>query len=101
MPNHPKSLVVMICTGTGTAMSARSLDGDTVLVIGAGIMGAGIAQVAALAGHPVRLYDSREGAAADARHKLTSTLDGLAGKGKLRRRRRDRHARPHSTRSAN
>lgn len=74
----------MICTGTGSAMSARSLDGATVLVIGAGIMGAGIAQVAALAGHPVRLYDSRDGAAADARRKLVSTFDGLVGKGKLR-----------------
>jgi glycine/D-amino acid oxidase-like deaminating enzyme len=35
----------------------------TVLVVGAGIMGAGIAQVAAQAGHPVRLFDAREGAA--------------------------------------
>ena len=35
-----------------------------VLVIGAGIMGAGIAQVAAQAGHPVLLFDAREGAAA-------------------------------------
>ena len=37
-----------------------------VAVIGCGAMGAGIAQVAAAAGHPVRLYDSRPGAAAQA-----------------------------------
>jgi 3-hydroxybutyryl-CoA dehydrogenase len=36
------------------------------LVVGAGIMGAGIAQVAAQAGHEVFLYDVREGAAAAA-----------------------------------
>ena len=42
----------------------------TIVVIGAGIMGAGIAQVAAQAGHTVLLFDVREGAAADARAKL-------------------------------
>jgi 3-hydroxybutyryl-CoA dehydrogenase len=54
-----------------------------VFVVGAGIMGAGIAQVAAQAGHAVRLFDTREGAAATACAKLAATLDGLAGKGKL------------------
>jgi len=54
-----------------------------VLVAGAGIMGAGIAQVAAQAGHPVLLFDVREGAAADAKRKLGATLDGLVAKGKL------------------
>jgi 3-hydroxybutyryl-CoA dehydrogenase len=54
-----------------------------VFVVGAGIMGAGIAQIAAQAGHPVRLYDAREGAAAGAVGKLAATLDGLAAKGKL------------------
>ncbi|MBT9597595.1 MAG: 3-hydroxyacyl-CoA dehydrogenase [Vitreoscilla sp.] len=57
--------------------------GAPVLVIGAGIMGAGIAQVAAQAGHPVMLFDTREGAAAEARAKLGTTLQGLAAKGKL------------------
>jgi 3-hydroxybutyryl-CoA dehydrogenase len=56
---------------------------DTVAVIGAGTMGAGIAQVAAQAGHRVRLYDARDGAARDARDKLKSTLEGLVAKGKL------------------
>ncbi len=54
-----------------------------VFVVGAGIMGAGIAQVAAQAGHPVMLFDAREGAAAQARDKLATTLEGLAAKGKL------------------
>ena len=35
------------------------LRGTEVLVVGAGIMGAGIVQVAALAGHPVKLFDAR------------------------------------------
>jgi len=55
----------------------------TVFVVGAGIMGAGIAQVAAQAGHAVRLFDSRDGAAQAACTKLATTLDGLAAKGKL------------------
>ena len=54
-----------------------------VLVVGAGIMGAGIAQVAALAGHRVRLFDLRHGAAGEARAKLGATLHGLAAKGRL------------------
>ena len=58
---------------------------DVVLVIGAGIMGAGIAQVAAQAGHPVLLFDAREGAATQACQKLAATLAGLVTKGKLAR----------------
>ena len=54
-----------------------------VAVIGAGAMGAGIAQVAAVAGHPVRLFDTRMGAADEARGNLAKTLDGLSVKGKL------------------
>ena len=34
--------------------------GSTVAIIGAGTMGAGIAQVAAEAGHPVLLFDAQE-----------------------------------------
>jgi 3-hydroxybutyryl-CoA dehydrogenase len=55
----------------------------TVLVVGAGIMGMGIAQVAAQAGHPVLLFDARDGAARDAKLKLGATFDALAAKGKL------------------
>lgn len=59
------------------------LRGAPLLVVGAGIMGAGIAQVAAQCGHPVRLFDVRDGAAADAKRKLAATLDALIAKGKL------------------
>lgn len=56
-----------------------------VLVVGAGIMGAGIAQVAAQAGHSVFLFDAREGAAHQAKDKLATTFDALVAKGKLTR----------------
>ena len=59
------------------------LKGADVLVVGAGIMGVGIAQVAAQAGHIVQLFDMREGAAADGKRKLGATFDTLVGKGKL------------------
>ena len=55
----------------------------SVLVVGAGIMGAGIAQVAAQAGHPVWLYDMREGAAQGALDKLHASLGALVAKGKM------------------
>jgi 3-hydroxybutyryl-CoA dehydrogenase len=54
-----------------------------VAVIGAGVMGVGIVQVALLAGHPVLLFDVREGAAAAAAEQLMGTLAKLADKGKL------------------
>ncbi|MFM2052764.1 MAG: hypothetical protein RL456_801 [Pseudomonadota bacterium] len=53
------------------------------MVIGAGIMGAGIAQVAAQAGHPVLLHDAREGAAADAKARLGQSLEALVAKGRM------------------
>jgi 3-hydroxybutyryl-CoA dehydrogenase len=56
----------------------------SVLVVGAGIMGAGIAQVAAQAGHEVLLFDARDGAAIEAHGKLAASLDALATKGKLK-----------------
>lgn len=54
-----------------------------VAIIGAGTMGLGIAQVAAQAGHPVRLFDARAGAADDGVEKLAALLRGLAAKGKI------------------
>ena len=54
-----------------------------VAVIGAGVMGVGIVQVALLSGHPVWLFDVREGAAAAAAEQLKATLAKLADKGKL------------------
>lgn len=46
-------------------------------------MGTGIAQVAAQSGHPVFLFDLREGAADKALAKLSTTLEGLVEKGRL------------------
>jgi 3-hydroxybutyryl-CoA dehydrogenase len=66
-----------------SAVERAVAPGAPVFVVGAGIMGAGIAQVAAQAGHPVRLFDARSGAAEAATGKLAATLDGLAVKGKL------------------
>ena len=60
-----------------------SLSCAKVLVVGAGIMGAGIAQVAAQAGHSVYLMDAREGAARQACAKLRDALDALLAKGKF------------------
>ena len=61
-----------------------TLGKDTgVLVVGAGIMGAGIAQVAAQAGHTVWLHDARDGAAAQAHARLAATLQTLVAKGRL------------------
>jgi 3-hydroxybutyryl-CoA dehydrogenase len=61
----------------------NNLKGTQVLVVGAGIMGAGIAQVAAQAGHAVMLFDAREGVAKEAKATLETTLEGLVAKGKL------------------
>ena len=58
-------------------------DINSVLVVGAGIMGSGIAQVAAQSGHPVLLFDNRPGAAVDARAALQATFDKLVAKGKF------------------
>jgi 3-hydroxybutyryl-CoA dehydrogenase len=52
-------------------------------IVGAGTMGAGIAQVAAMAGHEVLLYDSRPEAIVSARDGLLRILNRLAEKGKI------------------
>ncbi|NBW00637.1 MAG: 3-hydroxyacyl-CoA dehydrogenase PaaC [Betaproteobacteria bacterium] len=54
-----------------------------IAVVGAGAMGAGIAQVAASAGHRVMLLDNRPGAAAQAVQSIAAQLNRLAEKGKL------------------
>ncbi len=64
-------------------MTKTKLNDATVLVVGAGIMGAGIAQTAAQAGHAVLLFDMREGAAAAAKQKLATTFDSLVAKGRI------------------
>lgn len=55
----------------------------TVAVIGAGTMGAGIAQVAACHGHSVRLLDARDGAADAALVQIGKALDALVTKGRM------------------
>jgi 3-hydroxybutyryl-CoA dehydrogenase len=57
--------------------------GSVVGVVGAGTMGAGIAQVAAVAGHTVLLYDAVPAAADRAAARLREQLKALAGEGKL------------------
>jgi 3-hydroxybutyryl-CoA dehydrogenase len=64
-------------------MSTPALQGSPVLVVGAGLMGTGIAQVASQSGHRVMLFDTRDDAAVQAKTKLAATLDALAVKGKL------------------
>ncbi|HEA52905.1 3-hydroxyacyl-CoA dehydrogenase PaaH [Marinobacter antarcticus] len=54
-----------------------------VAVIGAGAMGAGIAQVAAQAGHRVFLLDQREGAAEAGRQSIAKQLQRRVDKGKM------------------
>ena len=60
-----------------------SLDNTTVLVVGAGIMGTGIAQVAAQAGHSVLLFDAQTAAADAAKARLEATFEKLVNKSKL------------------
>jgi 3-hydroxybutyryl-CoA dehydrogenase len=64
-------------TVTGIGRSAP------VAVAGAGTMGAGIAQVAAVAGHPVIVYDAVEGVAARAADAIRARVARLAEKGRL------------------
>lgn len=60
-----------------------ALTTDTMIgVVGAGTMGAGIAQVAAAAGHPVRLFDARDGAVAAGLERTRRGLDRLIERGR-------------------
>src|SRR4051812_33714815 len=62
-----------------TSLPAASL----VAVVGSGAMGAGIAQTAAGAGHPVILFDTREGAAAKAIADISKVYARLVEKGRM------------------
>ncbi len=59
------------------------MSGPTVGLVGCGAMGRGIAQIAAQAGLPVRLFDARPGAAEEARAAIGAALAKLAARGKL------------------
>jgi 3-hydroxybutyryl-CoA dehydrogenase len=64
--------------------TAAPLDLDTeVAVIGAGAMGAGIAQIAAAAGHRTKIFDAKPGTAEAAIAGIAGTLEKLAGKGRI------------------
>jgi 3-hydroxybutyryl-CoA dehydrogenase len=56
---------------------------DTIGVVGAGTMGAGIAQLAAQAGARTLIYDAVPGAADKGRERIVGALERLAEKGKL------------------
>jgi len=56
---------------------------STVAVIGAGTMGAGVAQIASAAGHPVLLYDATDGAAQTGIERTARGLDGLVKRGRI------------------
>lgn len=55
----------------------------TLGIIGTGLMGRGIAQIAAMAGVRVLLYDARSQAAEEARAAIQAVLDRLVEKGKI------------------
>lgn len=57
--------------------------GSAVSVAGSGTMGAGIAQVAAAAGHPVKLFDSRTDAVPKAIEGIRNAFERLAGRGRM------------------
>jgi 3-hydroxybutyryl-CoA dehydrogenase len=52
-------------------------------VVGAGVMGSGIAQLAAQNGFEVRLFDTREGAVDAAKNAIKTILSRLAAKGRI------------------
>ncbi|MER5478432.1 3-hydroxyacyl-CoA dehydrogenase [Streptomyces sp. NPDC002734] len=62
-----------------TALDLKS----PVAVVGTGTMGQGIAQVALVAGHPVRLHDAAPGRAGEAAAAIVARLDRLVEKGRL------------------
>jgi 3-hydroxybutyryl-CoA dehydrogenase len=59
------------------------------LVVGAGLMGAGIAQVAAVAGYDVTLQDMSEGALGRGRRQIQDSLGRFEGKGRISAEARD------------
>jgi 3-hydroxybutyryl-CoA dehydrogenase len=57
--------------------------GTPVAVVGAGSMGAGIAQLAAQSGHPVRLFDTQPGASERALGRIDADLAGAVKRGRI------------------
>jgi len=64
-------------------MTSKALKQNVIVgIIGAGAMGAGIAQVAAEAKHPVLIYDAVEGAAERGKLRIETSLSKLVKRGK-------------------
>ncbi|MCT9092662.1 3-hydroxyacyl-CoA dehydrogenase [Streptomyces sp. ASQP_92] len=68
---------------TETASASAIAPSRTVAVVGTGTMGQGIAQVALVAGHRVRLYDAVPDRAREAADALAGRLDRLVDKGRM------------------
>ncbi|SIT37608.1 3-hydroxyacyl-CoA dehydrogenase [Paraburkholderia piptadeniae] len=66
-----------------SSVTSRQYSIDTVGIVGTGAMGRGIAQIAALAGLKVCLYDTNSTAVGAARDYLSDTFAKLVAKGKL------------------
>ncbi|MFM0335873.1 3-hydroxyacyl-CoA dehydrogenase [Paraburkholderia fungorum] len=64
-------------------MTSRNHSIEIIGIVGTGAMGRGIAQIAALAGLTVRLYDTNPAAVGAARDYLAETFAKLTAKGKL------------------
>lgn len=58
-------------------------DIQQIIVVGAGTMGAGIAQMSALAGYPTMLYDIKENALTKAQQNIAKNLDGAIKRNKI------------------
>ena len=70
--------------GQESMVMANALDPSSIVaIIGSGAMGAGIAQVAAAAGHPVILHDTRPEAIETALGNIRKTFQMLADKGRM------------------
>jgi 3-hydroxybutyryl-CoA dehydrogenase len=68
---------------SSNTMTSRNFSIETIGIVGTGAMGRGIAQIAALAGLTVRLYDTNPAAIGAARDYLAETFAKLTAKGKL------------------
>ncbi|MGR3897926.1 3-hydroxyacyl-CoA dehydrogenase [Psychrobacter sp. 1176_08] len=64
-------------------MTANTTNIKSLAIIGTGVMGMGIAQIAAQAGIQVLLFDAKTGAAAQGRQSLQTMLEKLTAKGKF------------------
>lgn len=67
----------------GTALHSALSPDIEIGIVGAGAMGAGIAQVAAIAGHPIRIVDVRKDTADAAIASIRANIGKLVAKGRL------------------